>query len=182
MSDLSLTPAPSAAAPAPAPAPAPIAPVAPRPAAAPPKAETPDPDEDEDTQSTRLAPTQPKVTAVGAASSSEAGGLADFVPGGDDAATSPTSTGRALQPLPTVTRVGADPTATGPSVIEGVSNALGDCASGTNCRSGMSETMPIAVGSLSKCPFRFEYLRLTISWRWISVGCHGLAMCTTQEA
>jgi len=114
MADLSLSPAPSAAAPVAAPAPA-----ASRPAAAPLKAETADPGEAKDETETpiRAAPTLPRATVAVAASSSESlGGLAGFLPGGNGEASSAISTGRALQPLPTVTQTGSLPNTTEPTI------------------------------------------------------------------
>jgi hypothetical protein len=161
MADLSLSPAPSAAAPAAAPAPA-----ASRPAAEPLKAETADPDEDKDEAETptRAAPAAPKVTVAGAASSSEAlgGFIPDLFSDGTDAASSVISTGRALQPLPTVTQVGAVPTATGSSILDGLSHAADECSSGqTSCQDTLTRTTVTAsVGGVRKSIVQFTVLPL----------------------
>ena len=145
MADLSLSPAPSAAAPVAAPAPA-----ASRPAAAPLKAETADPGEakDEPGTPTRADPTLPRVTVAVAASSSESlGGLAGFLPGGNDEASSAISTGRAFQPLPTVTQVGAVPTDTGSPF--GISDAAENCpSSDISCRWGLGKTVGVSFGGI----------------------------------
>ena len=152
MADHSLTPASSAAVPAPAPAPSSSVN---HPAVAPPKVETADPNDDEDTDGipTGATPANPKTTtASGASSSGSLGGLIpELFSDSPDGVSSIISTGRALQPLPTITQVGGLPTATESSIIDGLSHAANDCSTaGSSCGDALDKRVPIAVSTISK--------------------------------
>lgn len=162
MADLSLSPALSSAAPAPAPAPPPSVN---RPAVAPPKVETADPSEDKDTNGIPkgAAPANPKTTIASAVSSS--GSLGGLIPelfsDSPDDVSSIISTGRALQTLPTITQVGALPTATESSIIDGLSHAANDCSTaGSSCGDALDKRVPIAISTISELLLRYVILRL----------------------